>query len=130
MRWRQTVCGRADAAHVSPLSPEISIMILNLKLPASLAVVAALAVAAPWNTGTAHAYACKSSPHQAVAVHNVRTIARSNARKNWTASAKTQYGLAWSVWSIAKDRSVNCAKLSSGQWRCLASAKPCQYVVP
>lgn len=77
----------------------------------------------------ASAYQCKNFPTQAVGVHKLRAVAHAKAPKNWAASVKTQFGLSWSVWSIAKSKSVTCNH-QPGRWICLASAKPCNYVVP
>lgn len=78
---------------------------------------------------SALAYACKATPHQAVGVRKLQLGAKQAARKNWSSTAASQYGVSWSVWNIAKSKSVTCAKISAG-WRCLASARPCNYVVP
>lgn len=102
----------------------------RIALGAGITVVATLALASPWSITSAQAYQCKGSPHQAVGVRTVKAVASVAARQNWTATAKTQYGLSWSVWSIAQNKSIDCVKLNTGKWRCLASAKPCNYVVP
>ncbi|MBR2536020.1 MAG: hypothetical protein IKE66_08100 [Hyphomicrobium sp.] len=94
-----------------------------------IAAGAAVSIAAPWNVTPAQAYQCKNSPHQAVGVRAGKAIASLAARQNWSATAKTQYGLSWSVWNIATSKQSDCVKLNTGQWRCLASAKPCNYVV-
>jgi hypothetical protein len=102
----------------------------RLALGASFALTAAIALASPWSATSAHAYQCKSTPHQAVAVRNLKSMASIAARQGWTATATTQYGLSWSVWTIAQNKTIDCVKLNTGKWRCLASAKPCNYVVP
>ena len=87
----------------------------------------ALAVVTP-----AQAYQCKSYPTQAVGIHKLKIKARLKARPGWSANVKGQFGLPWSVWKIAKSRSITCAKINTSEgpkWRCLASAKPCLYVV-
>ncbi|WP_457940319.1 hypothetical protein [Mesorhizobium sp. 10J20-29] len=75
------------------------------------------------------AYSCKAYPEQADAYLKTKFAARAKAIKNWSYKTKNQYGLAWSVWDIAKDKSVECKKVS-GKWSCKAKAKPCLYVVP
>lgn len=104
---------------------------MNLKttLPALALGLAVAAGGTVTTVDTAHAYACKASPHQAVGVRNLRIGAKNAARVGWTNTAKSQFGLPWSVWKISSSRSITCSKLSSGKWRCLASAKPCKYVV-
>lgn len=80
----------------------------------------------------AMAYACKSYPVQTVGVRKGKLKARRVAKIGWRNYAKTHYGQPWSVWQIAKSKIVNCSKISTNQgmkWRCLASAKPCKYVV-
>lgn len=95
----------------------------------SLIALAALAATATLLAGTASAYQCKGYPTQAVGVHKLKVVAHGKASKNWSASVKNQFGLSWSVWSIAQARSINCNK-QPDRWICLASAKPCNYVVP
>lgn len=80
--------------------------------------------------GAAFAYQCKNYPHQAVGIRKLKGVASVQSRKNWSATAKAKFGMAWSVWPLAKGKSVSCVKLNDGRWRCLASAKPCLYVVP
>jgi len=92
-----------------------------------LTIVGGGAVTMP---GEAQAYACKSYPNQSVGVRKGKIMARVAARKNWTANTKSKYGLSWSVYNIAKDKSLTCSYLQNQKkWRCLASAKPCHYVV-
>ncbi len=105
-------------------------MTSRIAIGASIAVATTVALASPWSVTPAEAYQCKGSPHQAVGVRNLKNMASVAARQNWTATAKTQYGLSWSVWSIASGKTVDCVKLNTGKWRCLASANPCNYVVP
>lgn len=78
------------------------------------------------------AYACKSYPTQAVGVRKLKYKANVIARKGWSSIVKSNLGLPWSVWKIAKQKSITCVKINTSQgkkWRCLASAKPCKYVV-
>jgi hypothetical protein len=97
----------------------------------SVATATALLLAATLAaSGHAHAYACKTSPHQATATDVAKITAQGRSKKNWSSTAKSAFGLSWSVWSIAANRSVSCNKLASGKWTCLASGKPCNYVVP
>lgn len=95
----------------------------------SLAALIALAGSVAVLSGTASAYQCKGYPTQAVGVHKLKVVAHGKASKNWSASVKNQFGLSWSVWSIAQAKSINCSK-QPDRWICLASAKPCNYVVP
>jgi hypothetical protein len=104
-------------------------MTSRLALGAGVALAAVITLASPWSVTEAHAYQCKTATHQAVAVRNLKLAATSAARQAWTATAKSQFGLSWSLWSIAQNKSVDCEKLNTGGWRCLGSAKPCNYVV-
>ncbi len=97
-------------------------------LSGSLLALALLAGSATIPSGQAHAYACKAYPTQANGIHRLKVIAKKKSRTNWTNSVKAQFGLSWSVWSIAQNKSVTCNKNGS-KWICLASAKPCNYVV-
>ncbi len=99
---------------------------LSNALILSAAAAVTMIVAAP----SASAYQCKNYPHQAVGVRPIKGAASVAARQNWSSTAKSQYGLSWSVWSIAKNKTVDCVRLDTGKWRCLASARPCNYVVP
>jgi hypothetical protein len=95
----------------------------------SLAALAVISAFSTLSISNAHAYVCKNSPSQAVGNHAVKAQASQKSRANWTNSVKDQFGLSWSVWSIAATKTVNCNK-SGAKWICLASAKPCNYVVP
>jgi hypothetical protein len=53
---------------------------------------------------------------------------RIQARKSWSIKVKGRLGQAWSVWQIARNKSVKCEK-SGQRWVCTAKAKPCLYVV-
>lgn len=84
------------------------------------------------STTPALAYACKSYPTQAVGVRKLKFKAHKVARIGWGNIVKSNLGQAWSVWQIAKNKSITCSKINTSQgkkWRCLASAKPCKYVV-
>jgi len=91
-------------------------------------VVAAFLMSAPITTTSAYAYQCKNSPTQSIGLAKLRMRASMKSRRNWTSSVKSQMGLGWSVWNISTSKSISCTKLAS-QWRCLANAKPCLYVV-
>ena len=96
-------------------------------ISAAAVALLAVAVAAP-----AQAYQCKSFPTQSVGIHKLKIKARVKSRINWSANVKSQFGMAWSVWKIAKHKSISCVKINTNagkQWRCLASARPCKYVV-
>ncbi|MGF1621511.1 MAG: hypothetical protein ACFCUR_12955 [Rhodomicrobiaceae bacterium] len=90
---------------------------------ATIFAVATLCVALP-----ASAYQCKNYPTQSTATYKLKVKATNRAKTNWTANVKGQLGLGWSVWDIAAAKSVNCHKAGS-KWTCLASGKPCLYVV-
>lgn len=104
---------------------------LSLATPFAIAAILSLASVATIATTTqAQAYSCKSYPTQSVGVRKLKFKARVAARKNWQASVKSSLGLPWSLWSLAKNRSNTCVYLQNiKKWRCLASAKPCLYVV-
>jgi hypothetical protein len=119
--------GIAIAAEAIPI--EALHMFTSRNVRTLLAALIALAGSAAVLSGNANAYQCKGYPTQAVGVHKLRAVAHAKAPKNWTASVKNQFGLSWSVWSIAQAKSINCNK-QPDRWICLASAKPCNYVVP
>lgn len=96
----------------------------------SILALSACALAAPVASTPAAAYACKSTPLQTVGIKMLRPQASKQAKQIWTAQAKSKFGLSWSVWQIAADKDGDCVKLANNQWRCLVSAKPCNYVVP
>ena len=105
----------------------------SLSTPLALAALMMIAMASTVMTTTnAHAYSCKTYPTQAVGVRKGKIKARIVARKGWQSIVKSNLGVPWSLWSIAKDKSLTCVKINTNQgkkWRCLASAKPCLYVV-
>lgn len=97
---------------------------------ATLGMLSILAVSSVTSPGTAQAYACKSYPTQAIGIRKGKALARSRARSGWSNSVKSQFGVPWSLWSLAKSKSITCSYMDNiKKWRCLASAKPCLYVV-
>ena len=97
----------------------------------SLAVIVGIAavgtVTAP---GTAQAYACKAQATTGSGFRKNKMMARLASRRNWTGNTKSRYGLAWSVYKIAKSKSTNCTYgHKSKKWRCQTAARPCKYVV-
>lgn len=95
-------------------------------------VASVLALSVVTQTSEAKAYACKSYPTQTVGVRKLKFKARAVARKGWSTQVKSQFGVPWSLWSLAKQKSITCSKINTNQgkkWRCLAWAKPCLYVV-
>lgn len=101
----------------------------------TVAALAIVTVAVPLSAGRAQAYACVSQYAQGVGVSGSKSQAEGLAKNKWTASVKGYLGLSWSVWNIAKSKSVTCAKRrapgSRGKilYKCTARAKPCNYVV-
>ena len=51
--------------------------------------------------------------------------ARANARWKWHRHVKSKYGLVWSTWLRAKNKSYNCRRVRA-KWRCTAIARPCR----
>ncbi|MGD9783555.1 MAG: hypothetical protein AB7E80_00500 [Hyphomicrobiaceae bacterium] len=99
---------------------------LAAKLAASSLAVAFLAIAAPQ---PAAAYQCKHINAMAAGGAKLtQAVAQSSAKAAWVAMVKSNHGMQWSVWSIAKNPSVPCSK-SGSKWTCTAKAKPCKYVV-
>lgn len=94
-------------------------------IAASMLAISMIVSAAP-----AVAYQCKGYPHQAVGVRMAQSIAKFAARQNWQSSARSMYGNSWALWKLAKAKNISCVRLNSGQWRCLTSARPCNFVVP
>lgn len=104
----------------------------SLTLATAFVIAASISAGSVTYSTPALAYACKTSPYQAVGVRKTRIAAQVVARKGWSARVKDTYGLQWSVLKIAKNKVKSCAKISTSQgpqWRCLLSAKPCKYVV-
>lgn len=75
-------------------------------------------------------YACKNSHnyHTAAGLHPQVHVATAIAKANWQKQMKNQYGLAYSVWSIAKGKTTQCVNAGGGQKTCIARARPCKYV--
>jgi hypothetical protein len=94
----------------------------------TIAVLALVAAAVPLTAGKAEAYACLSQYAQGVGTAKRQLLAKSKARSKWTSSVKGYLGLPWSVWNIAKSKSTSCTKVGSN-YKCVARAKPCKYVV-
>lgn len=107
----------------------ISKTITSLSL-STLGLLSLLAVGTVTAPAPAHAYACKSYPTQAIGIRKGKALARSRARSGWSNSVKAQFGVPWSLWGLAKSKSITCSYMDNiKKWRCLASAKPCLYVV-
>ncbi len=99
----------------------------NKLIQAAVAAVITFSIAAP-----AQAYQCKTYPTQTVGVAKLKFKARNKAKNGWRNNVKSHLGQAWSVWQIAQAKHLSCAKINTNsgkKWRCLASAKPCLYVV-
>ncbi|MEO4041147.1 hypothetical protein AAFN47_06015 [Hoeflea sp. CAU 1731] len=96
---------------------------------AGLFAVAAIAVTA-LGAAPASAYECKNSHHYQTGAgnHPQVTVAQMIAKKSWQGKIKSEYGLPWSVWDIAKGKQVNCTPAGGGQTICVARARPCKYV--
>lgn len=100
-----------------------------IKLIAAAATVGCLAFAI---AGPAQAYQCKNHSISAVGVKDTRFQARATSLANWTTRTKDRHGLAWSVYKIAENKSVQCRRTTiAGQrkWNCQRVATPCLYVV-
>ena len=100
---------------------------LNTTIRAGALLALALAVS-PAFTGDAQAYLCKGNAYSGAATKRLKSMARISARKSWEQSVKQQFGLPWSVWSIAENKSIEC-HMTGVEHTCLALARPCQYVV-
>ena len=96
------------------------------RLFAILAVSATVLSASP----ALSAYQCQNSHHykNGHANHPQVNAAQHLAKKNWQNKIKSQYGLAWSVWQIAKGKQLNCTPVGNGIHTCVARARPCKYV--
>ncbi len=96
-------------------------------LIASVAVAATVLASSP----ALSAYQCQNSHHyqNGQAVHPQVHVAQYLAKQNWQNKIKSEYGLAWSVWDIAKGKQLNCMPAGNGNKYCLARARPCKYVV-
>lgn len=84
--------------------------------------------AAPGFSGEAHAYLCKGNQYSGAATRRGIMQARIGARKSWENTMKTQFGLPWSVWSIAENKSIEC-HMTGTKHTCLALGRPCLYAV-
>ena len=96
-----------------------------IKIGGFLAV--ALAVS-PIFTGGASAYSCLSTEYSGSATNTFMYKARAAAMESWRNAMKQQFGVEWSVWSIAEDSSVECHQAGT-RTTCLVRARPCKYVV-
>jgi hypothetical protein len=92
---------------------------------APLAVASVLLVGA---TSGASAYQCKSQPQGVVAAAVNYPTAVALGQSLWTSKVKSQFGLEWSVWTIAASPTQSCSQIGAG-FQCVVTAKPCKYVV-
>jgi hypothetical protein len=93
---------------------------------APLAVASVLIVGA---TSGASAYQCKSQPQGVVAAAANYPTAVAMSQSLWTSKVRSQFGLEWSVWTIAAAKTQACNPAGGG-FQCVVTAKPCKYVVP
>lgn len=109
---------------------------LNSKM--FLNALAALAIASVTTTLTAEkagAYVCMGQYAMSTGISTSQSQAGSIAKSKWTSWVKGKLGLSWSVWDIAKNKSVICKKRRGRGTRgktfytCVAKANPCNYVV-
>ena len=94
-------------------------------------LVAALAfsvMSAIWTSTPAEAFMCKSGIIRATAVQKTKSGAYNKAVAAWPGQARSRHGLPWSVWRIAKNKTVACTP-NGALWRCQARAMPCKLVV-
>ncbi len=77
----------------------------------------------------ASAYQCKKLNVTGVSAATGQTSALAGAQAQWTAKAKSAYGLSWSVWNIAAGKTQTCTASGNGAYTCVVKAKPCNYVV-
>lgn len=95
----------------------------------ALVFVVAGALAAP----PASAYQCKNFAvmgGNSITHHKAgnKMWAQRTAIAGWRKTVQSKQGLAWSLWSNAKSKSVRCNKVGS-KWACKAAGRPCKYVV-
>lgn len=98
---------------------------LGARILAATLLSATLAITA---STPAEAFMCKSGIIKATAVQQTKSGAYDKAVSAWPNQARRVHGLPWSVWRIAKDKSVACTP-NGALWRCQARAMPCKYVV-
>jgi len=98
---------------------------------AAASLVLALTVSNTAFVDRAEAYQCKTTKLWGNGVHKRKPFAAAAARAEWTANARSQFGLPWSVLKIAKNKKKECKRWSQDRtkWHCLIEAEPCKYVV-
>ena len=96
----------------------------------TLAPVAGASILLLGLAGGASAYQCKRANLIASYAGVGHMVALAAAKAQWTAKAKTNYGLSWSVWNIAAGKNESCVAAGGGAFNCVVKAKPCNYVVP
>tara|TARA_R110000751_G_scaffold8822_2_gene33980 strand:- start:61737 stop:62276 length:540 start_codon:yes stop_codon:yes gene_type:complete len=76
------------------------------------------------------AYACKNSHsyESAAGVNPNAATAVKIAQASWQSKMKSQYGLPWSLWSVAKGKQTSCVNSGGNQKTCIVRARPCKYV--
>jgi hypothetical protein len=84
-------------------------------------VVTALAIAA-----AAPASAACRATREAYARGPFQTIAEISARNKWRSAVRQRYGVRYTRWSLAQEKTMRCRKLLPGRrWHCVARARPC-----
>jgi hypothetical protein len=69
--------------------------------------------------------ACRAT-REAFARGALQTPTELIARARWRSEVRSAYGLSFSRWSVAKDKTMRCRKIQPGsRWHCVARARPC-----
>jgi hypothetical protein len=99
-------------------------MTLRTQACAAAAAVALVGAAALLDSAPASA-ACRA-PREAFARGALQTPTELIARARWRSEVRRAYGLSFSRWSLAKDKTMRCRKIQPGsRWHCVARARPC-----
>jgi hypothetical protein len=102
-----------------------------MSLKTIIATAAPLAVASVMLVGItsgASAYQCKAQIQGVNVMGGNYATALAIGKSTWTSKVKSQFGLEWSVWTIAASPTQSCSPAGGG-YQCVLTAKPCKYVV-
>jgi hypothetical protein len=69
--------------------------------------------------------ACRPSK-EAFARGPFQTVTEISARNKWRSAVRASYGVRFSRWSLAQEKTMRCRKILPGRrWHCVARARPC-----
>src|ERR1700694_4782833 len=121
MAWQQRPGAGGDMVS-APQHRETNMKLTSMKGAAGAAIMVAALAAVGATPADA---ACRPSK-EAYARGTLQTLTEISARSGWRSAVRESYGVRFSRWSMAKEKTMRCRKIEPGRrWHCIARARPC-----